>query len=75
MNPPIKHAIHIITSGDDFRDAKGRGVSQQLVSCRYNSSPAAGNANDNKIVLKILTFYDYLQNNIIKVYEWHFLSA
>ena len=38
-------------------------------------SSASEHANNNKIVLKVLTFYAYYQNKIFKEYDWHFLST
>ena len=36
-------------------------------------SSASEHANNNKMFLKLLTFYDYYQNKIFEEYDWHFL--
>ena len=38
-------------------------------------SSASEHTNNNKTVLKMLTFYDYYENKIFKEYNWHFLQT
>ena len=51
------------------------GYLRKCTVTTFRLSSASGHVNINKAVIRILTFYDYYRNDIIKEYKWHFLPA